>query len=113
MLVLFEVIINHTSVIYVILKLKWLQRKLQKEIVEQVKKCPQSMFIFDEIDKMPAGLIDIIKPFLDFHTSLDGVDYRKCIFVFLSNTAGDLIARQALTYWKDGIDRNRIALKAS
>ncbi|XP_022672628.1 torsin-1A-like isoform X1 [Varroa destructor] len=87
------------------------KRKLQKEIVEQVKKCPQSMFIFDEIDKMPAGLIDIIKPFLDFHTSLDGVDYRKCIFVFLSNTAGDLIARQALTYWKDGIDRNRIALK--
>lgn len=87
------------------------KRKLQKEIVEQVKKCPRSMFIFDEIDKMPAGLIDIIKPFLDFHTSLDGVDYRKCIFVFLSNTAGDLIARQALTYWKDGIDRNKIQLK--
>lgn len=93
------------------LRFQTLQRKLQKEIVEQVKKCPRSMFIFDEIDKMPAGLIDIIKPFLDFHVSLDGVDYRKCIFVFLSNTAGDLIARQALTYWKNGIDRNKILLK--
>ncbi|XP_003739186.1 torsin-1A [Galendromus occidentalis] len=87
------------------------KRKLQKEIVDQVKKCPRSMFIFDEIDKMPAGLIDIIKPFLDFHVALDGVDYRKCIFVFLSNTAGDLIARQALTYWKNGIERNKISLK--
>jgi hypothetical protein len=32
-----------------------------------VSECPQSLFIFDEIDKMPEGVIDAIKPFIDFH----------------------------------------------
>lgn len=83
---------------------------LHREIEQKVKECGRSLFIFDEIDKMPNGLIDVIKPYLDFHKSLDGVDYRKSIFIFLSNTAGDVIARSTLAYWKDGIDRNKIAL---
>jgi len=41
------------------------------------------MFIFDEMDKMHPGLIDTIKPFVDFHHKLDGVSYRKAIFIFL------------------------------
>ena len=31
---------------------------LQEEIMEVVKKCPQAMFIFDEVDKMPETLVD-------------------------------------------------------
>ena len=31
---------------------------LQKKIIEVVKKCPQAMFIFDEVDKMPETLVD-------------------------------------------------------
>lgn len=86
------------------------RKTLQKEIEAKVKECSRSLFIFDEIDKMPNGLIDIIKPYLDFHEKLDGVDYRKSIFIFLSNTAGDVIARATLDAWKDGIDRSKVRL---
>lgn len=86
------------------------RKTLQKEIEAKVKECGRSLFIFDEIDKMPNGLIDIIKPYLDFHEKLDEVDYRKSIFIFLSNTAGDVIARATLDAWKDGIDRSKVRL---
>lgn len=48
-----------------------------------VSACARSIFIFDEMDKMHAGLIDSIKPFLDYYEQLDGVSYRKAIFIFL------------------------------
>lgn len=59
------------------------QDHLRHLIETQVRKCPQSLFIFDEVDKMPAGLIDTIKPYLDYHEHLGGVDYRRAIFIFL------------------------------
>lgn len=48
-----------------------------------MKICAQSLFIFDEIDKMPSGLIDTFKPYLDYHEHLNGVNYRQAIFLFL------------------------------
>jgi hypothetical protein len=48
-----------------------------------VKECPRSFFVFDEMDKMPAGIIDTLKPYLDFYENLGGVDYRKATFFFL------------------------------
>ena len=50
--------------------------------------CEQSLFIFDEIDKMPAGMIDAIKPFIDHHDNVGGVNCRRAMFIFLSNTGG-------------------------
>ena len=41
------------------------------------------MFVFDEVDKLPHGLLDVIKPYLDYYEKLGGVDYRKAIFLFL------------------------------
>ena len=52
-------------------------------IESNVKKCGRSMFVFDQIDRMPPGLIDIVKPYLDYYDNLNGIDYRKAIFIFL------------------------------
>lgn len=60
-----------------------LQTLLKTTIETASTTCTQSMFIFDEIDKMPIGLIDVLKPYLDFHAKVDGNDYRSNIFVFL------------------------------
>lgn len=35
------------------------------------------------MDKMGPGIIDAIKPFIDFYDEIDGIDYRKNIFIFL------------------------------
>lgn len=69
------------------------------------------MFIFDEMDKLHPGLIDAIKPFLDYYEQVDGVSFRKAIFIFLSNAGGDLITRMALDFWRAGRRREEIQLK--
>lgn len=52
------------------------QLHLQDWIRGNVSKCERSLFIFDEIDKMPLGMINGIKPFIDYHESIDGIDFR-------------------------------------
>ncbi|XP_029301056.1 LOW QUALITY PROTEIN: torsin-1A-like [Cottoperca gobio] len=85
--------------------------QLQQWIKGNVSNCAQSMFIFDEMDKMHPSLIDSIKPYLDYYHKLDGVSYRKAIFIFLSNAGGEIIAQTALDFWKAGRDREKIELK--
>ena len=82
--------------------------ELQDWIRGNVTKCPQSLFIFDEIDKMGEGLIDAIKPFIDFHESIHGVDFRQSVFIFLSNTGGQQLTRKLLEAWKEGRKRNDV-----
>jgi len=45
--------------------------------------CSRSLFIFDEMDKMPVGIIEAIKPFIDHYPEIDHTDFRKSIFLFL------------------------------
>ncbi|XP_076613867.1 torsin family 1 isoform X2 [Chaetodon auriga] len=85
--------------------------QLQQWIKGNVTNCAHSMFIFDEMDKMHPGLIDSIKPYLDYYDKLDGVSYRKAIFIFLSNAGGDSIIQTTLDFWKTGRDREEIELK--
>ncbi|KAK2827540.1 hypothetical protein Q7C36_018466 [Tachysurus vachellii] len=85
--------------------------QLQQWIKGNVSACPRSMFVFDEMDKMHPGLIDSIKPYLDFYEVLDGVSYRQAIFIFLSNAGGENIVQVALDFWKEGKDREEIELK--
>ncbi|OWK10557.1 hypothetical protein Celaphus_00005152 [Cervus elaphus hippelaphus] len=57
--------------------------QLQRWIRGNVSACAGSVFIFDEMDKLHPGVIDAIKPFLDYYEQIDGVSYRKAIFIFL------------------------------
>ncbi|XP_072227361.1 torsin family 1 isoform X2 [Leuresthes tenuis] len=85
--------------------------QLQQWIKGNVTNCERSMFVFDEMDKMHPGLIDSIKPYLDYYDKLDGVSYRKSIFIFLSNAGGENIVQTALDFWRAGRDREEIELK--
>ncbi|KAJ8261353.1 hypothetical protein COCON_G00170760 [Conger conger] len=85
--------------------------ELQQWIKGNVTICPRSMFIFDEMDKMHAGLIDSIKPYLDYYDNLEGVSYRQAIFIFLSNAGGEKITRIVLDFWRAGRAREEVQLK--
>ena len=76
--------------------------RVQDWIRGNVTNCAASLFIFDEVDKMPVGMIDGIKPFIDHHTKVEGVDFRRSIFLFLSNTGGRDITKEALKVWEGG-----------
>ncbi|KAF4789154.1 Torsin-1B [Turdus rufiventris] len=92
-------------------QVKLYKEQLQNWIRGNVSACPSSVFIFDEMDKMHPGVIDAIKPFLDYYEEVDGVSYRKAIFIFLSNAGGDLINKAALDFWTSGKRREDIQLK--
>ncbi|XP_057355113.1 torsin-1A isoform X2 [Manis pentadactyla] len=85
--------------------------QLQLWIRGNVSACARSIFIFDEMDKMHAGLIDAIKPFLDYYDHVDGVSYQKAIFIFLSNAGAERITDVALDFWRSGKQREDIKLK--
>jgi len=85
--------------------------ELRKQIEEHTSKCERSLFIFDEVDKMPPGVLDALTPYLDYHEKVDGIDYRKNIFIFLSNAGAKNITKIALKFWADGKDREEISLK--
>ncbi|XP_065942153.1 torsin-1A-like [Magallana gigas] len=84
---------------------------LKVEVENGAKQCHQSLFIIDDIDKMPAGILDILKPYLTSYRHLNGINYRQLIFLFLSNTAAESITKLALDQWQTGSERTDIKLK--
>lgn len=73
--------------------------------------CERSLFIFDEMDKMPLQLLDVILPFIDFYDHIGGIDPRKSIFLFLSNGGGNAIAQRTLSHYNEGRPREEITFK--
>lgn len=45
--------------------------------------CGRSVFIFDEMEKMPVGLIDVLEPFLGPFHIVFRTNYRKAIYIFI------------------------------
>ncbi|XP_053100080.1 torsin-3A [Hemicordylus capensis] len=85
--------------------------QLAKQISETVQLCKQSLFIFDEAEKLHVGLLDVIKPYMDHYDSVDMIDYRRSIFLFLSNTGGNVINEVALAFWRAGRAREEITME--
>ena len=84
---------------------------VQDWIRGNISSCENSLFIFDEMDKMPEGMIDGIEPFIDHHETVGGNNFRRAIFIFLSNTGGRHITRETHTFWMEGKQREDITYK--
>ncbi|XP_068628436.1 torsin-1A-like [Battus philenor] len=86
--------------------------KTKKELIAKVNqvvsKCSTSLIIFDEIHDMCPDILDTIKPMLDHHHAVDGIDYRNSIFIFISNTGGPEITSNLLELYSQGITRNEV-----
>ena len=93
-------------------RLEEYQEKLKRMIRNGISKCDHALFIIDEVDKMPPGLIDTLKPYLDYNDKVDGKDFRKAIFIFMGNTGVDEINEVALDFLKQGKTRETITMKA-
>lgn len=59
------------------------QESLKRWIQGNLTNCGRSAFLFDEMDKMHPGLIDVIIPFLGPSWVVYGTNYRKAIFIFV------------------------------
>ncbi|XP_076070436.1 torsin-1A-like [Mytilus galloprovincialis] len=85
--------------------------KLRELIEDKIKRCGQSIFIFDGVDQLSPDLLNILIPYLDHHEHIDNIVYRKAIFIFLSNTAGPLLNKYMVDFWYDDKKREEIDLK--
>ncbi|XP_040533757.1 torsin-3A [Gallus gallus] len=84
--------------------------QLEKQISETVQLCEQSLFIFDEAEKLHSGLLDVIKPFMA-RSDKGQQDNRRSIFLFLSNIGGSAINEVALDFWRAGRAREEIPME--
>ncbi|XP_052791738.1 torsin-1B-like isoform X2 [Mya arenaria] len=58
-----------------------------------------------QMDKMPSGIIDIVKPYIDYNQPVEGTDYRHSVFLFLSNMGGNQITNSLLEHMQNGKER--------
>ncbi len=66
-----------------------MQKTLQNWIKGNVTNCAKSLFIFDEMEAISEGFMDVLSPFLDFHPRIDGTDFR-CVLLIVIKTANVL-----------------------
>ena len=93
-------------------RLEEYKQDIKKILIRGIKNCPNALFIVDEVDKMPPGLADTLKPYLDYNDKVDGYDFRKAIFIFMGNTGVDEINEVALNFFRDGEKREKITMKS-
>ncbi|XP_068105918.1 prosalusin [Hyperolius riggenbachi] len=86
------------------------KESLKQWIQGNLTTCGRSLFLFEEMDKMHPGLIDVIVPFLGPSWVVFGSNYKKAIFIFISNSGGDDINQVALKFKKECKDREEIQL---
>lgn len=83
---------------------------LQREISSHTKSCGHQIFIFDEIDSFPPGLLNSIRSYLEYHENVDGVDYRNVIFLFLSNTGDSALKKLTEDFYRRVYSRESLKL---
>ncbi|KAM6965403.1 prosalusin [Aplochiton taeniatus] len=72
--------------------------------------CARSIFIFDEMEKMPPGVIDVLGPFLGPSHVVFSTNYRKAFYIFISTAGEVVINKLALEYRLAGREREDIRL---
>ncbi|XP_062938300.1 prosalusin isoform X2 [Cynocephalus volans] len=87
------------------------KKDLKSWVQGNLTACGRSLFLFDEMDKLPPGLMEVLRPFLGSSWVVYGTNYRKAIFIFISNTGGEQINQVALEAWRSRRDREEIRLQ--
>ncbi|XP_065673239.1 torsin-1A-like [Hydra vulgaris] len=85
--------------------------ELSDFIEKNSKLCERSLFIFEEFNSMPEGLADVLTHFLDYHDKVGDQDYRKHVFIFLSNVGAEMIINNFVNHYKNKKTRETIPLE--
>ncbi|TNN71720.1 Torsin-2A [Liparis tanakae] len=84
------------------------REELKRWVLGNLTQCARSVFLFEEMEKMPPGVIDILEPFLGPSHVVFRTNYRKAIYVFIGTTGEEVILREVLESRQAGLDREEI-----
>ena len=87
---------------------KCAKQELSKKIKEVVSGCPTSLIVIDEVEDLEPMAIDAVASLLDNYDSVEGVDYRRCVFIFTSNMGIDAIKRVMFKHIDAGKPRSSL-----
>ncbi|KAG9354426.1 hypothetical protein JZ751_001135 [Albula glossodonta] len=86
-------------------------RSVLKQWVEgNLTACARSIFIFDEMERMPPGVMDVLVPFLGPSHVVFQTNYRKAIYIFISTAGEKIINKLAMETRQAGKEREDIQL---
>ncbi|XP_074495580.1 prosalusin [Sebastes fasciatus] len=91
-------------------RVKQYRKELKSWVQGNLTECARSVFFFDEMEKMPPGLIDVLEPFLGPSHVVFRTNYRKAIYVFIGTAGQEVISKMALESRQAGRDREEIQL---
>ncbi|XP_062962294.1 torsin-3A [Cynocephalus volans] len=88
------------------------KEQLMGQIQETQQRCHQTLFIFDEAEKLHPGLLEVLGLQLE-HQSSEGhrAESQRTIFLFLSNLGGNIINEVVLNWLKAGWSREEITME--
>ncbi|CAN9512637.1 unnamed protein product [Ophioblennius macclurei] len=84
------------------------RKELKTWVQGNLTECARSVFIFDEMEMMPPGVIDVLEPFLGPSHVVFRTNYRKAIYIFISTTGQELIKEVTLQNRMAGQEREDI-----
>ena len=86
--------------------------QLQRWILGNISRCRKGgLFIFDEMDKIPLGMMDTIKSaILGYRGKKAESGYGNMVFIFLSNSGGEAINQHVLKHVLEGKLRDSLTL---
>lgn len=87
------------------------KEELRWQMQETRRRCQQSMFIFDEAEKLHPELLELLGPHLEARVpEAQGAEPPRAIFLFLSNLGGSVINEVVLGLLKAGWSREEITM---
>ncbi|EGV96021.1 Torsin-3A [Cricetulus griseus] len=88
------------------------KEELRWQMQETWRRCHQSMFIFDEAEKLHPGLLELLGPHLEPRVpEAQDMEPPRPIFLFLSNLGGSVISKEVLSLLKAGWSREEITMQ--
>ncbi|XP_007935810.1 torsin-3A [Orycteropus afer afer] len=85
------------------------KERLASQIRETQQRCHQTLFIFDEAEKLHPELLEALGPHLERGAPTAGT--LRTIFLFLSNLGGNIINEAVLNLLKAGQSREEITME--
>ncbi|XP_025777061.1 torsin-3A [Puma concolor] len=87
------------------------QEQLTSQIRKTQERCPQTLFIFDEAEKLHPGLLEALRSHLEAQAPENHrVESPRTVFLFLSNLGGSVINEAVLNLLMAGWSREDIKL---
>ncbi|KAM9212947.1 torsin-3A isoform 2-T2 [Dugong dugon] len=88
------------------------KEQLTSQIQETQQRCRQTLFIFDEAEKLHPGLLEALEPHLKRQApKANRAKTPRTIFLFLSNLGGNIINEVVLNLLKAGQAREEITME--